>query len=146
MGKRLTWVEFDYTVQVGPGNSWTYRPLIDVEISAKSSRENIRIKGMIDSGTDSTVIHSRWADALGIDRTQGQRVRLGGIGNAEGFLSNVRLMIPDMYVAMEIPAIFADVLPADALLGQRHFFQRFKIRFKKGKNKFYLTSDEQNPA
>lgn len=139
MAKRLKWVGFDYTVQVGPGNNWIYRPLIDVEVSTKTSGEVVRIKGMVDSGTDSTVIHSQWAKALGIDRAQSQRVRLGGIGQAEGFLSNVRLTVPDMNTRMEIPVIFVDVLPSDALLGQKHFFQRFKIRFEKDKNKFYVA-------
>ena len=138
MAKRLRWKEYDYTIQVGPGNSWVYRPLITVEISAKAG-EKVQLKAMIDSGTDSTILHAEIARKLQIDLARSQRVRLGGIGTIDGYLATVQLIVPDTNVVMKIPVVFAENLPFDGLLGQRHFFQRFKIRFEKDINKFYLT-------
>jgi len=140
MAKRLTWKEYDYTVQIGPGNSWIYRPLINIEISARIGDMNVPLKGLIDSGTDGTLIDASVADKLHIDSSTCKKVKLGGIGSTEGFLSNVELTVPDFSMRMDVPVVFAHKLPMEALLGQRHFFQRFKIRFEKDKNKFYLAS------
>ena len=140
MAKRLRWKEYDYTVQVGPGNSWVYRPLITVEISSKISGESIPIKAMIDSGTDGTVLNADVARSLFIDPEKCQKVKLGGIGVTEGFTCNIKLTIPDFKVTMDIPVVFAEKPPFDGLLGQKHFFQRFRIRFEKDRNKFHLAS------
>lgn len=139
MAKRLKWKGYDYTVQIGPGNSWVHRPLINIEISAGTGSVNVPLKGMIDSGTDGTLIDASVAEKLRIDSTKCKKVRLGGIGSAEGFLSGIELIVPDFDMRMDIPVVFAHKLPMEALLGQRHFFQRFKIRFEKDKNKFYLA-------
>jgi len=139
MAKRLKWKEYDYKAQLGPGNALVYRPLFEVEISSRTSRKRRPILALIDSGTDSSVMHADIARGLEIDLAKCQRVRLGGIGSLDGYLSNIRLFIPDMKIAMYIPVMFAENLPFDGLLGQRHFFQRFKIRFEKDKNKFYLA-------
>ena len=140
MAKRLKWVEFDYTVQLGPRNEWFYRPLLEVDVSVRDRNDRVRIFAMLDSGTDGTVLHSDVAKRLNIDPTGGQKVRLGGIGSVEGFLCNVQLSIPDFDTVMEVPVIFAEGLPLDGLLGQRHFFQRFKVRFEKDINKFYMAT------
>ena len=139
MAKRLKWKEYNYTVQVGPGNSWIYRPVLEVKISQKGA-VYVPVLAMIDSGTDSTVIDASVAEKLGIDPRQCQKVKLGGIGSAEGFLSNVELTLSDMDIRMDIPVVFARNLPMEGLLGQRHFFQRFKIRFEKDVNKFYVAA------
>ena len=132
MAKRLKWKEYDYSVQSGPGNSWIYRPVLKIVVSTKSS-ERVHVLAMIDSGTDSTVLDASVAESLNI-------VRLGGIGTAEGFLSTISLSVPDMDIEMNIPIVFAHHLPMEGLLGQRHFFQRLKIRFEKDINKFYLAA------
>ena len=140
MAKRLKWKEYDYTVQVGPGNSWVYRPIVEIKISQKNSSREVPVLAMIDSGTDGTVLDANIAEVLGIDPAKCRKVKLGGIGSVEGFLSIVHLSLPDLKATMDIPIVFAHNLPMEGLLGQRHFFQRFKIRFEKDKNKFYLAA------
>jgi hypothetical protein len=138
MAKRLKWKEYDYTVQLGPGNSWVYRPVIEVDI--QSGQRRVPVLAMLDSGTDGTVLDASVAERLGIDYRQCQKVKLGGIGSVEGFLSTIELTVSDMKVKMDIPVVFAKDLPMEGLLGQRHFFQRFKVRFEKDINKFYLAA------
>ncbi|MDO8521705.1 MAG: aspartyl protease family protein [bacterium] len=140
MGKRLTWKEFDYTIQIGLGNSWIYRPLIEVDVSLSNNSNKVRILAMIDSGTDGTVFDSAVAQSLGISPARCQKVKLGGIGSVEGFLSNVQLSVPELKTTMNIPVVFAEKLPMDGLLGQKHFFQRFRIRFEKDHGKFFLAA------
>jgi len=138
--KSVKWKAYDYKVQIGPGNAWVYRPLLEIEVASGASRKGRVILALIDSGTDGSVLHADIARDLQIDLSQCQRVKLGEIGSLDGYLSNVRLSVPDMKTTMNIPIVFAENLPFDGLLGQRHFFQRFKIRFEKDTNKFYLAS------
>lgn len=140
MAKRLKWKEYDYTVQVGPGNSWVYRPILEIKISQKKGSREVPVLAMIDSGTDGTVLDANIAERLGIDPAQCRKVKLGGIGSSEGFLSTIHLSIPDLRIGMDIPIVFAHNLPMEGLLGQRHFFQRLKVRFEKDINKFYLSA------
>lgn len=138
MAKRLKWKEYNYSVQSGPGNSWIYRPVLKIIVSTKNS-ERVPVLAMVDSGTDSTVLDESVAESLNIDPRACQKVKLGGIGTAEGFLSAVAISVPDLDIKMDIPVVFAHHLPMEGLLGQRHFFQRFKVRFEKDINKFYLA-------
>ena len=138
--KRLNWKAYDYHVQVGAGNSWLYRPLMHIDISNRGTPDKVKILAMVDSGTDSTVLDADIARSLRIDLSRCQRVRLGGIGSLDGYLSNVQLLVPDIKIAIDMPVMFAENLPIQGLLGQKHFFQRFKIRFEKDKNKFYLAA------
>jgi|SRR3989344_1226922 len=140
MAKRLKWQEYDYTIQVGPGNSWVYRPIIEIRVSQKGTPRQVPVLAMIDSGTDGTVLDANIAERLGIDPAHCRKVKLGGIGSVEGFLSTVHLSLPDLKIGMDIPIVFAHNLPMEGLLGQRHFFQRFKVRFEKDINKFYLSA------
>ena len=72
-------------------------------------------------------------------KTKCERGKIGGIGSLEGFRANVGILIPDFHAKLEIPVFFAENLPLDGLLGQKHFFQRFKIRFEKDIGKFFLA-------
>jgi len=137
---RLKWKKYNYTAQMGPGNSFVYRPLIRINISARSGGENMTIDAMIDSGTDSTVLNADIARAIGIDLSKCSRIKLGGIGSTEGYLSNVVVKVPDFKVVMDVPVAFAENPPFDGLLGQRHFFQRFKITFEKRLNIFRVAA------
>ena len=116
-----------------------YRPLIEVDVSLPGNGNRVRVLAMIDSGTDGTVFDSAVAQSLGINPARCQKVKLGGIGSVEGFLSNIQLSVPELKTTMNIPVVFAEGLPINGLLGQRHFFQRFRIRFEKDHGKFFLA-------
>lgn len=141
MAKGVKWKEYEYTTQMGPQGVLSQRPLISTEISWRGNEEKITVLSMIDSGTDSTVLHSDIARTLKIDLSRCQRVKLGGIGSAEGHRCNVFINVPGLDTVMDVPVIFLDNLPTDGLLGQAHFFQRFKVRFEKAKGKFYLATE-----
>ena len=111
-----------------------------IDISNRGTPDKVKILAMVDSGTDSTVLDADIARSLRTDLSRCQRVRLGGIGSLDGYMTNVQLAVPDFDLAMDIPVMFAENLPVQGLLGQKHFFQRFKIRFEKDKNKFYLAA------
>ena len=139
MSKKITWKGYDYTIQAGPDGSWLPRPLIEVVLTCPESSEKVAIMAMVDSGTDGTIFHAQIAETLRIDKTKCKRGKIGGIGSLEGFRANVGILIPDFHAKLEIPVFFAENLPLDGLLGQKHFFQRFKIRFEKDIGKFFLA-------
>jgi hypothetical protein len=136
---KVAWKKYDYTAQLGPGNNIAYRPLVEIRVSTASNVKPLSVMAMIDSGTDSTVFNAEIAYALGIDPKKCQKVKVGGIGSAEGFICTITMSIPDFNTAMQIPVIFVENPPFDGLLGQKHFFERFKIRFEKDKNSFFLA-------
>lgn len=136
---RTKWKEYDYKVQAGPGMSWVHRPLINIEVCTLDGREKVPIFAMIDSGTDGTVLHANIAEALGIDESHGKAGILGGIGSLDGFYAEVKIVVPDFDVEYKSPVFFGKNLPMDGLLGQSSFFPRFKIRFEKAENKFYIA-------
>jgi hypothetical protein len=113
--------------------------MMPIEVWAKESSEKISILALIDSGTDGTVLHADIAESIGIDGTRCKPGTLGGIGSLEGFYTHVKIVVPDFNVSYETPVFFGKTLPMDGLLGQATFFPRFKIRFEKAANKFYVA-------
>lgn len=134
------WKPYDYKIQAGPGMSWVHRPMINIEVLALDGSEKVPITAMIDSGTDGTVVHADIAEALGIDEASCQKAVLGGIGSLEGFRTEIKISVPDFGMMYQTPVIFAKKAPMDCLLGQATFFPKFKIRFEKAVNKFYLLA------
>ncbi|MBM3261075.1 hypothetical protein FJY93_01515 [Candidatus Kaiserbacteria bacterium] len=104
--KRVKWKEYDYKIQAGPGMSWVHRPLISIEVCTLDGREKVPVFAMIDSGTDGTVLHSNIAEALGIDESQCRKSVLGGIGSLDGFVTEVKIAIPDFKVEYRTPVFF----------------------------------------
>lgn len=138
MGK-INWKKYDYTGQWGLGNVITYRPLVEVNVSNGISPKGISVLALVDSGTDGTLFNLEIAKSLGIDISKCKRVKVGGIGEREGFISDIKLTVPDFRGSMQISVIFVEHLPFNGLLGQRDFFEKFRIKFEKDRNKFYLT-------
>lgn len=124
---------------MGFGNSITYRPLIEINVSSGTGTKGLSVLALIDSGTDGTLFNLEMAKVLGIDISKCKKVKVGGIGEREGFICDVKLTVPDFQVSIDIEVIFVDQLPFDGLLGQRHFFEKFRIKFEKDRNKFYLA-------
>ncbi len=129
--------KYDYTGKWGL-DGVIYRPIIEVDVSNGSNK--ISFLALIDSGTDGTILNLEIAHALGIDISKCEETKVGGIGEMEGFISTVTLAVPDFNVLMEdITVTFIKNLPFDVLLGQRDFFNKFKITFEKKKNRFELV-------
>jgi len=135
----MKWKEYHYSGQWGKDGVVAYRPLIQVEVSRNGSDTLIPIIGLIDSGTDGILFDIEVAKILGIDTNSCQRVRVGGVGEKEGFRCQINLSIPDFKVSIDASAIFTEDLPFSCLLGQREFFEKFHIRFEKNRNRFYLA-------
>ena len=135
----MKWKKYKYTAQLGPGGSVTYRPLLSVRIATETYPPGRDVLAIIDSGTDSTVFNADIARALGVDPRDCRKIRMGGIGVVDGFLCDVKIVIPDFDLSMNVSVAFLENPPFDALLGQRDFFERFKVLFEKDQQQFKLA-------
>ena len=138
----MTWVEYKYSGEFSEvvGNI-VYRPIIGVKI--KYGNETEETIAMIDSGTDVTVVDSNLAKLLGIDSTKYKKCKVAGVtGEAKGFVAKIKISIENFDdEEFEIEVCFVDDMKSNILLGQRDLFEKFKIKFEKSKNKFYLNRD-----
>lgn len=116
----------------------TYRPFIEVNVSGDSSINGMAVMTLLDSGTDSTLFSVDIAKALGIDLNKCKKVKVGGIGERDGYISEIRIGVPDFKLSMKARVIFIEEAPFDGLLGQRDFFDKFRITFDKHRNTFEL--------
>jgi len=122
------------------------RPLLKVTLTAPASK--IEVMGLVDSGTDSTLVHSSIAEALFISRNtcrpayvKGTGKKLGGVpGDVVGFhYSSLKVKYEGFEEIFELPVTFVDDLPVEMLLGQKDFFNCFDVKFSKNKGVFELA-------
>ncbi|MBE2219679.1 MAG: retroviral-like aspartic protease [Ignavibacteria bacterium] len=114
-------------------------PLINVTISFGG--RSITSRALIDSGADINLINAQFAKPLGFDYKTGVRTSLKGIVNQsiDVYKHVLELEIPRLTVkkvSMEFG--FIDSSTVGILLGQKGFFDNFKITFEKYNNYFRI--------
>lgn len=118
---------------------YTYRPLVDVMVSGPNKTR--RFKGLVDSGTEITVMDKSIALLLGIELAERPTGKLSGLGEwREGSITPVSLQIDRFGETFTFSVLFVEDLQRnfDIILGQQDFFFNFDITFQKSKNMFYL--------
>ena len=137
----MEWRKYPYTGQfhkVGSAN-FTYRPMLDVEVSG--DKESMRLEGLVDSGTDITMMDAEIAKALGIDSASAKKGTASGVGGEKpGFLGKVRIKVPGFKKGMTTTVLFIEGLSFPVILGQDDFFRNFLVRFDRRKQVFHLKS------
>jgi Aspartyl protease len=135
----MAWRSYPYLVQTDRKNpgSYTYRPSLNVEVSGPT--DSGIFTGLVDSGTEITMIDSQVAEFLGIDRTKCRPATASGVGGTRpAFIAQVSLKIEKFNEVLTCGVLFVDNLDFDLILGQQDFFNRFLVKFEKAKNRFYL--------
>ena len=115
-----------------------FLPLVDVLV--RFGERELSLPGLVDSGAWSCMMDKRLAHDLGIDLEKCQKIYVSGVGGKgqEGYVSTVRMALPDFGDhEFDTPIIFADT-PSSLLLGQADFFTNFKVTFEKQKGTFSL--------
>ncbi len=100
-----------------------------LEITVFTTTEEVPLMSIVDSGAEHTVFHSDVAERLGFDVTEHPKAVLEGVGGVEdGHMIRVGLRLGRHQ--WDSNAIFTDgVKPGSGLLGQRGFFEFFKVTF-----------------
>lgn len=128
-------MKFDY-IQITPQIA---RPLIPIKISFEN--KFLLTEALIDSGSDYCVFPIDAAKALDIPIEKARRTHLTGVleGKAELFLYPVKLTIGQY--SIEVTVGFAKEMSryAPCALGQKGFFDNFKVYFDKSKKQIEIT-------
>lgn len=141
----MSWKDYPYTSYVGNEYALIKEPRINVVLSKNGKTMNQL--AIIDSGAHTTMISEEVADFFGIDLSKCTKRVIGGIvgEDVECFECDFTLKVDGFKEAITIPVIFVPGIRTNMLLGQRGFFDHFRIMFYKAKNSFSLISiNEEN--
>ena len=135
-------MKFKYTAKWIDDYGISYTPRVPVIFSNPKTKTEIPIMSLVDSGASDTLLDPQVADVLGIDITTGERVVYGVVGGTVvGYLHTLTIRIANDRHTYDVPCSFAspggDVM---ALLGQRGFFDHYKVTFEKYKNQFEIIA------
>ncbi len=137
-------MQFRYDIRYA-GDRFEMVPRIPVVFrNAKNGRE-LPIFCLIDSGASEILINTEIAQALGIDVERGEPRIYGGIGGTvTGYQHTIKMQV--MGDKKEF-IVICGVLPLpayDGLLGQRGFFDNYKVVFEKYKKRFEVTAQRKS--
>lgn len=140
---------YPYIPQINRHGSidYSYRPLVKIEVSSRGHSD--KFMGLVDSGTDITMMDAEMATILGIELSSLERASAFGIGEDthKAFLGEVTLQVPEFEEKIVCNVLFVEKLGFQVILGQQDFFRRFVVSFEKHKNTFSLelapTQDEK---
>lgn len=114
-------------------------PLINVNISYQS--KSIISRALIDSGADVNLINSQFAKPLGFDYRTGTKSSLKGIVNQsiDIYLHDIEFELPRVSRKRIVMSFgFINSPTVGILLGQKGFFDNFKVTFEKFNNSFEI--------
>ena len=134
----MNWRTYPYTAQWRRPHSMEYshRPLLNILISGKESGN---FMALVDSGTDVTMMDSEIAVVLGIDSKGCQTGIASGVGGQKkGFLSKVKIQVPEFKKVITTTVLFVNDLSFPAILGQDDFFRNFHVCFDRSAKEFRL--------
>jgi len=107
--------------------------------------EVVRYEALIDSGADFNIFNAEIGELLGIDIRSGNKVRFGGIAGEpfEVYLHNLTLEVGGW--EHEVAAGFSYAISpyGFGILGQKGFFNLFRIKFILSKGIVEITPERQ---
>jgi hypothetical protein len=115
-----------------------YTPRLPVIFTHPETKREATLFGLVDSGAAETILHTRLAPLFGItDITSGDKALYGGVGGVvEGYRHTLTVQVSGDRKTYDIACAFAPIADIDCLLGQRGFFENYKVIFEKYKNQF----------
>ena len=119
-----------------------YSPRLRVIFLHPTIKREIWLFGLVDSGAAETILHIKMAKLLGIDDVaSGEKVLYTGIGGeVEGYRHPLHMQVVGDRKKDEVMCAFAEIADIDCLLGQRGFFENYKVIFEKYKNQFEVIA------
>ena len=112
-----------------------------LQVTLKNGGNEVTVEALVDSGCTVTHANSAIAEVLGIDLTTCVETLTMGINGEKdkAWLTEVVFSFQGMGEDFSGPLLFTDNLPVSILLGQRNFFDKFDVHFRKSKHLFTLT-------
>ena len=98
----------------------------------------------MDSGASDTLLNAEIAEALGIDAKEGEpRIYAGVGGEVTGYQHTMTMRIMNDRHECIVPCGVLPLPAYDGLLGQRGFFDNYKVVFEKYKKRFAVTAHKR---
>lgn len=136
----MSWIKYKYTCKIVANDYRCNFPNIELELS--NAGETIKTQGLIDSGSEITIVHSDFAEALGINLSKCKKMSIGGVnGSSEAYIAECFMYIKDHGGKFKTEVKVMDDLPVPVLLGQEGFFEFFKIKFEKARGTFEISRE-----
>lgn len=124
---------------------YVYRPIIKIGIKKELNGKNgyIDYEALIDSGADDCLFPWELVELAGlhIERRNGKVFRGLGGGLVIGYKGRVNLSLGGYDFTTE--SYFAPKLTGYGILGQRGFFDKFRIRFIYSKKRIEIVEEER---
>lgn len=137
-------LKYQYIPRFGPAGV-EYDPLVDIVYTNPRNGKNVEVRSLIDSGAAGIIIHGQFAELLGIDLESGKLHEFQGIAHTPVRAYDHQLKIrlkEDSHEYLVICSVMPD-LSTSALLGQRGFFDNYKITFERSIKRIELTPRSQ---
>jgi hypothetical protein len=118
----------------------TVRLVSLIPVTLISDRKAITIDALVDSGADNCIFPGMLGLALGIDVYKGPKQLIGGLGGRiiEARFHHLKLKVG--HVQVNIYAGFSfDTLGITGLLGQKGFFDHFRVVFDRTNNSVIIN-------
>lgn len=123
---------------------FVYRPIIPIKITSKET--SVRYEALIDSEADFCIFHSEVAEVLDISLEGGKKYSFGGMGASGlvGYKHPVMLVVGGVDFKTEV--VFSPDIPQNAygVLGQRGFFDHFRVRFVYAKKVVEIVEERRS--
>jgi hypothetical protein len=139
-------MKFDYLTQPNfsdPNAPWVSRPYIP--ICLRYQQDSANVYALVDSGADTCLFHSSVGQALGLDVTTGRLQKFFGISEEgiEVYFHTLKFQIIGSTDLFEIEAGFTPSDGVKAILGQKGFFERYKIIFERYKDRLEIIPNRK---
>lgn len=132
-------MKFEYLTRLGP-HGWEYEPKIEVVFINPKNGKSVEVLCLIDSGAGATILNAEFAEVLGIDLTSGKPHPYMGISEkAPAYDHPVEMRLKQDTHTYRIICSFMPGLTTTGLLGQRGFFEHYKVTFELSKKRFEIV-------
>lgn len=132
-------IDLDISPDPGQGLYFTWMPHVPTTIYGP--RKSRPVIALIDSGAVFCVAPMALAKSIGVKPDRKRGVKMKGIGRDVSTVYPATIGVQlDGLDRVELPVYFGEKINFSALvLGQRDFFDRFNVCFKKNEEKFEIT-------
>lgn len=123
-----------------PNKPWFSRPMVNIELFGPT--DSILTHAVVDSGADNCLFNMQFAKKIGVDLNKCEKSKTFGIAGQimDVYVSNdVEIQIESLDKT-KIPIGFIDSPSVNGLLGQKGFFDSYRVKFEKDHNIFEITA------
>lgn len=120
--------------------NFVFQPTLDVTLINPKNHKRICCHALVDSGADFCVFHGLIGEAMGLDIRAGKIQPFGGITSGEAKAYVHQILVEVSGFGGKIPVGFSYDLetPFRGFLGERGFFELFKVSFNFPRKWFQL--------